>query len=80
MKIHVGNLNFKTKEKDLTKKFSKFGTVISCEIAVQKNQNSKKSQGHAIIEMKKTDAENAIKSLNKTDILGRKIYCKAVQL
>eukprot|EP01080_Neovahlkampfia_damariscottae_P009504 gene9504-1710_t len=79
LKIHVGNLNFKTKEKDLTKKFCKFGKVISCEIAQKNQNNNKKSQGYAVIEMKKTEAEKAISALNKTDILGRKIYCKAIQ-
>jgi len=69
-KVFVGNLSFNTKENELTKEFEAAGKVISVNIITR----GPRSLGYGFVEMdNETDAENAVKLLNKKEIDGRPI-------
>ncbi len=73
MNIYVGNLNHKASEQELQDLFSQFGEVESTKII--KDNYTGLSKGFAFIEMgNQSNAESAIKNLNETEFLGRKIY------
>ena len=70
MNIYVSNLSFHTSESDLKDLFSKFGTVTSAKIIMDRETN--KSRGFAFIEMSSQDeGEKAIAGLNNKEIEGR---------
>ncbi len=69
-KLFVGNLSFQTTEDDLTSLFSQHGTVES--VSVITDRMTGQPRGFAFVEMSnRNEAENAISSLNGTDLLGR---------
>jgi len=69
-KVFVGNLSFATKENELAKEFEAAGKVISANIITR----GPRSLGYGFVEMdNETDAENAVKLLNKKEIDGRPI-------
>eukprot|EP01027_Heterolobosea_sp_BB2_P025457 GEZU01039074.1.p1 GENE.GEZU01039074.1~~GEZU01039074.1.p1 ORF type:complete len:203 (-),score=30.79 GEZU01039074.1:634-1242(-) len=68
--IWVGNLSFKTTERDLEEEFSRFGKIGKIEIPI--HPDSRKSKGFAFIEFDKVeDAEYAIKKMDGVKIDGR---------
>jgi len=69
-KVFVGNLSFTTKENELAKEFEAAGKVISANIITR----GPRSLGYGFVEMdNETDAENAVKLLDKKEIDGRPI-------
>jgi cold-inducible RNA-binding protein len=72
MNIYVGNLSWSTSEEDLQKSFSAFGQVDS--VAIIKDKYSGESRGFGFVEMpNKAEAEQAINSLNGTELNGRNL-------
>jgi len=72
LKLYVGNLPYTTSEDDLRALFSGAGTVTS--VTLIKDRDTGQSKGFAFIEMgSQTEAEQAIKTLNGTNIGNREI-------
>ncbi len=72
MNIYVGNLAYNVSEEDLKTAFEAFGEVTSVNIIIDRQTGQ--SKGFGFVEM--TDdgaAEEAIGSLNETDMDGRRI-------
>jgi RNA recognition motif-containing protein len=70
MNIYVSNLSFHTSESDLKDLFSKFGTVTSAKIIMDRETN--RSRGFAFIEMpSEEEGNNALAGLNNKEIEGR---------
>ena len=71
-KIFVGNLSWKTTEEQLKAHFEVYGQVESAKIVTDKTTG--RSKGFGFVEMENaSDASNAIKALNETEIDGRNI-------
>ena len=69
-KLYVGNLSFTTTEGDLKEHFATCGTVVSCNVIMDKYTN--KSRGFAFVEMgSQEDANKAIAEKNGADFQGR---------
>lgn len=72
MNMYVGNLSFSVTEDDLKAVFSEFGEVVSANIITDKY--SGKSKGFGFVEMpNNSEADKAIKSLNRSQLQGRNI-------
>jgi RNA recognition motif-containing protein len=72
MNIYVGNLPYGISEDELKNAFAKFGSVTSVKIIMDKATG--RSKGFAFVEMANSSEGNqAIKSLNETDLNGRNI-------
>lgn len=70
MNIYVSNLSFHTSEADLKNLFSKFGTVASAKIIMDRETN--RSRGFAFVEMPSEEEGNAaLSGLNQKEIEGR---------
>jgi len=70
MNIYVSNLSFHTREADLKDLFSKFGTVTSAKIIMDRETN--RSRGFAFVEMPSEEEGNAaLSGLNQKEIEGR---------
>ena len=68
--IYVGNLSFTTTEGDLKEHFATCGTVVSCNVIMDKYTN--KSRGFAFVEMgSQEEANKAIAEKNGADFQGR---------
>ncbi len=69
-KLYVGNLSFTTTEGDLKDLFAKTGSVMSCNVIMDKYTN--KSRGFAFVEMGTQDEANkAIAEFNGQEFQGR---------
>lgn len=69
-KVFVGNLDFRTREAELAKAFAVAGKVISANIITR----GPRSLGYGFVEFdNEEDANNAVKTLNKTEVDGRPI-------
>ncbi len=69
-KLYVGNLSFTTTEGDLKDLFAKVGSVMSCNVIMDKYTN--KSRGFAFVEMGSQDEANkAIAEYNGKEYQGR---------
>ncbi len=72
MNIYVGNLSFETRDSDLEHAFASHGTVDSARVIMDRDSN--RSKGFGFVEMaNQSEAENAISSLDGTDLQGRTI-------
>ena len=72
MDISVGNMPYTIPGADLRELFSQYGAVADAKVISDKY--SGKSKGFGFVQMDDDDsAENAIKSLNDTDLDGRNI-------
>jgi RNA recognition motif-containing protein len=72
MNIYVGNLPYSVTDDDLRAAFAEFGDVASAKIIM--DRYSGRSKGFGFVEMNNdTDAENAIKSLDNSEMQGRKL-------
>lgn len=72
IRIYIGNLSFSTTEETLKTKFEEFGAVQEVKIMTDKFTNQ--SKGFGFINMEDDDsAFNAIRSINNSDIDGRKV-------
>jgi RNA recognition motif-containing protein len=70
MNIYVSNLSFHTSEADLKNLFTKFGTVTSAKIIMDRETN--RSRGFAFVEMPSEEEGNAaLSGLNQKEIEGR---------
>jgi RNA recognition motif-containing protein len=68
--MYVSNLSFHTTDADLKKLFSQFGAVSSAKVITDRETG--RSRGFGFVEMESdTDAGNAMKGLNNTEIEGR---------
>ena len=73
MNIYVSNLSFHTSEADLNSLFSKFGTVTSSKIIM--NRETNRSRGFGFIEMPSEEEGNAaLSALNNKEIEGRALF------
>ena len=72
MNIYVGNLSRDVNDDDLRQAFEAFGQVESA--SVIKDKFSGESRGFGFVEMESSsDADNAIKALNDSELNGRNI-------
>ncbi len=70
MNIYVSNISFHTSEEDLKNLFSKFGTVTSAKIIMDRETD--RSRGFGFVEMESSEEANkAIQDLNGKEIEGR---------
>ncbi|MCX6998605.1 MAG: RNA-binding protein [Kiritimatiellaeota bacterium] len=69
-KLYVGNLSFNTMDTDLKTLFQQAGTVVSCDLILDKFTG--KSRGFAFVEMSsQEEATKAIADFNGKDMDGR---------
>ena len=72
MRIYVGNLAYSVTDDELRDVFGQFGELASAEVITDKF--SGQSKGFGFVDMPNNDdAEEAIKSLNDTNLKGRKL-------
>jgi len=72
MNIYVGQLPYSTTADDLRELFSEYGEITSLNLITDKF--SGQSKGFGFIEMpNNSEADQAIKALNKTTLQGREI-------
>ncbi|MEA3278783.1 MAG: RNA-binding protein [Pseudomonadota bacterium] len=72
MRIYVGNLPYSVTDEDLRDTFSEYGELASAEVV--KDKFSGQSKGFGFVDMpNNSEADQAIKSLNDTDMQGRKL-------
>ncbi len=72
MNIYVGQLPYNVKEDELMEIFSEFGEIANLNLI--KDRFSGQSKGFGFIEMpNNSEADKAIKALNKTMLHGREI-------
>ena len=77
-KLYVGNLPWTFNNNQLSDTFKKHGNVVSAKVVTDKE--SGKSKGFGFVEMEnEMDANNAIKSLNGSEISGRKLVVAAAK-
>ena len=70
MNIYVGNLSYRTNDKDLEELFAKFGAVKSAKVIMDRETG--KSKGFGFIEMEDSAAgAKAIEALNGNENEGR---------
>ena len=68
--LYVSNLPLSATEEDLTRKFTRFGTVLS--VRLNRDATTGRSQRSGFVEMKTaTDAQTAINGLNLASYDGR---------
>jgi len=71
-KLFVGSLSWSVDDQTLQQTFEKHGTVVSAKIVTDRYTG--KSRGFGFVEMENsTDAQNAMKALNDTELKGRNI-------
>ena len=71
-KLYVGNLAYATMEEDVQALFGQAGTVLSCEVVLDKF--TKKSRGFAFVEMSSPEeAEQAVEKFNDYELEGRRL-------
>lgn len=71
-KLFVGSLPWSVDDQKLKETFEKHGTVLSAKIVTDRNTN--RSRGFGFVEMESSsDANDAIKALNESEIDGRNI-------
>jgi RNA recognition motif-containing protein len=71
-KVYVGGLSYNTTEDRLKEEFAKYGAVESA--TVIRDRYSDRSKGFGFVEMSTdSEAEEAIKGLNGTELEGRQI-------
>ena len=69
-KLYVGNLSFNTMDTELKNLFSQVGTVVSCDIILDKFTS--KSRGFGFVEMStQEEATKAIAEFNGKELDGR---------
>jgi RNA recognition motif-containing protein len=68
----VGSLPWSISDEELKATFEKHGTVVSAKIVT--DRNTSRSRGFGFVEMESdSDAKNAIKALNNSELDGRNI-------
>ncbi len=69
--IYVGNLPWSSSEDDVRDAFAQYGEVLSAKIIYDRETG--RSRGFGFVEMEEADAEEAIKSLDGSDLGGRNL-------
>ena len=78
MKLLIRNLARSTTEEDVRILFVKYGTVLSCDLVLDKDTAA--SKGFAFVEMpNQGEAKAAIKNLNGKDVAKSKIRVKKAE-
>ncbi|MCB9283651.1 MAG: RNA-binding protein [Lewinellaceae bacterium] len=78
MNIFVAKLNYSTREEKLRELFEAFGEVSSAKLVMDRETG--RSKGFGFVEMPNDDeANNAIDSLNDTEVDGRTIVVKVAR-
>ena len=78
MNIYVGQLPYNVNEGDLRELFSKFGEIASVNLIM--DRFSGRSKGFGFVDMpNNSEADKAIKALNKSMLKGREIKVNQVQ-
>ena len=71
-KLFVGSLPWSVKDDELKETFEKHGTVVSAKVIT--DRDTRRSRGFGFVEMESSsDANNAIKALNNSELNGRNI-------
>ena len=71
-KLFVGSLPWSVKDDELKEAFEKHGTVVSAKVIT--DRDTRRSRGFGFVEMESSsDANNAIKALNNSELNGRNI-------
>ncbi len=71
-KIFVGSLPWSVNDEELKETFEKHGTVVSAKVIM--DRDTSRSRGFGFVEMESSsDANNAIKALNDSELNGRNI-------
>ena len=71
-KLFVGSLPWSVSDEELKATFEKHGTVVSAKVVT--DRNTSRSRGFGFVEMESaSDAKNAIKALNNSELNGRNI-------
>ena len=74
VEIYVGNLSYEMGDEQLRAAFAKYGVVQSARVIT--HRPSGKSKGYGFVEMPhRAEAEIAIKAINNSDVMGRRIRC-----
>jgi RNA recognition motif-containing protein len=71
MNIYVGNLPYSVTEEAMRAMFEQYGEVISAKLVMDRETG--RMRGFGFVEMDNTDADAAIKALNKTELDGRQL-------
>lgn len=78
MKIYVGQLPYNVNENELKELFSGFGEIVSVNLII--DRHSGRSKGFGFIDMpNNSEADTAVKALNKSMLNGREIKVNQVQ-
>ena len=71
-KLFVGSLPWSVNDEELKETFEKHGTVVSAKVIT--DRDTRRSRGFGFVEMESSsDADNAIKALNDSELNGRNI-------
>jgi len=71
-KLFVGSLPWSINDEELKVTFEKHGTVVSAKVVT--DRDTSRSRGFGFVEMESSsDATNAIKALNNSELDGRNI-------
>ncbi len=71
MNMYVSNLGFQVNDEELKTLFNKFGEVTSAKVVMDRETG--RSRGFGFVEMADAAAEEAMKSLDGTQVDGRAI-------
>jgi cold-inducible RNA-binding protein len=67
----VGNLSYETEEGDLEDLFKAFGKIDNVKVAM--DRDSGRSKGFAFVTLDQEESDAAIKALDESEFLGRRI-------
>ncbi len=71
-KLFVGSLPWSVNDEELKETFEKHGSVVSAKVIM--DRDTSRSRGFGFVEMESSsDANNAMKALNDSEINGRNI-------
>ena len=71
-RLYVGNLSYNSTEGDIEELFKQAGTVIKCELMLDKFTS--RSRGFAFVDMETIDEANqAVEMFNEQDLDGRSL-------
>ena len=71
-KLFVGSLPWSINDEELKETFEKHGSVVSAKVIM--DRDTSRSRGFGFVEMESSsDANNAIKALNDSELNGRNI-------